>query len=213
MNNFQNNNLEAMNPYFMKNEAQFSSYYQIQQNNNLISNVNNANDLNNLNKLNVDAQNNISNKPQNNKYTNSDQNLNLENINETDIIFNHVFINRDGQKFIPNTNNEIYFDQNINDFVLPDQVIKEDNITKMLRIKAILDSMNFDDQYALHNFKIADPPIIKGIEKIIPDLNKKENFSNEKIDTKIIKHDYENTYFLQSHDMNKKIIEPPNFMV
>lgn len=177
----------------------------------LIGNMNQNNFLpynqnyNSNNKNNINPNNNYNpNNPNQPKYP-----------EELDVIFNHVFINMDGQKYIPNTNNQIYYDQNLGDFVLPEEIIKEDNGTKMLRIKAILDSMDFDynSEEITNKIKIADPPIIKGIEKIIPQMNKRENLSSEKIDTKIIKHDFENTYFLQKSDMNKKIRQPPNFMI
>jgi len=206
--------------------------------NQISNNIKNYNQ-NNLNNFNIFPSNVITNDPtqnyinyssDNNNYENIDINHNYDNninvnnnlnqiqnqqqaVDQENIIFDHVFINMDGQKYIPNTNNQIYFDQNLGEFVLPEEIIKEDKITKILRIKAILDSMNFENEEDIKKFQIADPPIIKGIEKIIPQMNKRENFSSEKIDTKIIKHDFENTYFLQKNDMNKKIREPPYFLV
>lgn len=200
-----------MNNLFISNNNNLLSSQNI--NSNLFSNANfnkKSNDISNYNMKN--NNNNLYNI--NNGNTNYfNQNQNAQNKEELDVIFNHVFINMDGQKYIPNENNQIYYDQNLNDFVLPEEFIKEDNVTKMLRIKAILDSMEFDNEDIAKKFKITDPPIIRGIENIIPQMNKRENSSSEKIDTKIIKHDFENTYFLQKKDLNKKIREPPNFMI
>lgn len=183
--------------------------YQNYQNNYSMNKFPFENINNNLDYKNIPNQ--ILNLP--NQNNNLNKNQNLQNNDGADIIFNHVYINIDGQKYIPNTNNQIYFDQNTMEYILPEEIIKEDNITKMLRIKAILDSIDFQNIDITNKFKINDPPIIEGIENFLKQINKKEKDSIEKIETQIIKKDYENVYFLNKHDMDQKIREPPNFLM
>jgi len=157
--------------------------YQNYQNNYSMNKFPFENINNNLDYKNIPNQ--ILNLP--NQNNNLNKNQNLQNNDGADIIFNHVYINIDGQKYIPNTNNQIYFDQNTMEYILPEEIIKEDNITKMLRIKAILDSIDFQNIDITNKFKINDPPIIEGIENFLKQINKKEKDSIEKIETQIIK--------------------------
>jgi hypothetical protein len=243
-NNNELNNRENLNSLINNNPKINSNFYnqallnQLNINQNLFNNINNNNNNINNNKADIlFLETKFLNKKDNNKDNNNLLNQTKSNINfsnnqikkninininkssislaNDDIIFNHVFINNDGQKYIPDSDTQIVYDEGKHKFILPEEILKEDDYLKMLRIKALLDSMDFSTLNYKEKFDITDPPIIKGVEKWVKDMKKKEN-NSDKISTKIIKHEYENSYFRGTKpktSINTKIKNPPNFRI
>ena len=211
-------------------------YNQLNNNQNLSNNNNNADIrfletkiLNNIKdndkyriKSNINYPNNQIKENENenkNKNIDIDKNINLNkspnSLAKDDTIFYHVFINNDGQKYIPDSDTQIVYDEGKHKFVLPEEILKEDDYLKILRIKALLDSMDFSTLNYKEKFEIIDPPFIKGLDKWVNDMKKKEN-NSDKISTKIIKHEYENSYSRATKpktSINTKIKNPPNFRI
>jgi hypothetical protein len=83
-----------------------------------------------------------------------------------------------------------------------------------MRIRSILESMNLDENKDKKVPVFRNPPILKGLESNLAEINKKDKLSKkEKILNMIIKNDSDNKYFTElKNEAKNKIRAPPNFL-
>lgn len=165
-----------------------------------------------------------------NKLKLSEMNRSTENnlfsnnrIDQTGAIFDHLYINSNGDKHFPNGVGWIY-DPMDNNFIVTEEskkyfnflVNKEDDITKLMRIESILDTMNFYDDVDEHKLPtFQNPPIISGLENQLKKLDTVNLRLRDKIKTEVIKKKKLDDYFrpiVLSNITIPTIRSPPNFL-
>lgn len=83
-----------------------------------------------------------------------------------------------------------------------------------MRIRSILENMTLDENKDKKVRVFRNPPILRGLESNLADINRKDKLSKkEKILNLIIKNDSDNKYFTDlKNEAKNKIRAPPNFL-
>ncbi len=93
-------------------------------------------------------------------------------------------------------------------------VLREDDMTKFMRIESILDSMDFNDNIKNQKLLLKTPPILRGFEKNLIEINKKDKLhKSENILNSILNKNEEGRLFMEKLTNNTTIKTPPNFLV